>query len=47
MPESRPTLLAVLIGKDERTHNEIVAKFERCARDNEVKSLGVVFRGWA
>jgi hypothetical protein len=35
MPEPRPTLLAVLIGKDERTHNEIVAKFERCARDND------------
>jgi hypothetical protein len=29
------TLLAVLIGRDERTHNEIVEMFERCARDND------------
>jgi hypothetical protein len=35
MPEQRLTLLAVLIGRDERTHNEIVEKFERCARDND------------
>jgi hypothetical protein len=35
MPDQRPTLLAVLIGRDERTHDEIVEKFERCARDND------------
>jgi tetratricopeptide (TPR) repeat protein len=35
MSEQRLTLLAVLIGRDERTHNEIVEKFERCARDND------------
>jgi len=35
MSEHTPTLLAVLIGNDERTHNEIVEKFERCARDND------------
>lgn len=30
-----PTLLAVLIDRDERTHEKIVARFEKCARDNE------------
>jgi hypothetical protein len=35
MSEQRLTLLAVLIARDERTHNEIVQSFERCARDND------------
>lgn len=35
MSEHRLTLLAALIGRDERTHNEIVNGFERCARDND------------
>jgi hypothetical protein len=35
MLEQRLTLLAVLIGRDERTHDEIVVGYERCARDNE------------
>lgn len=35
MSDQRPSLLAGLICRDERTHNEIVAKFERCARDND------------
>ncbi|WP_244235816.1 hypothetical protein [Micromonospora inaquosa] len=35
MSEQRLTLLAVLIDRDERTHSEIVARFERCARDND------------
>jgi tetratricopeptide (TPR) repeat protein len=34
MSEQRLTLLAALIERDERTHAEIVAAFERCARDN-------------
>ncbi len=29
------TLLAVLVGRDERTHAGIVEKFEKCARDND------------
>jgi hypothetical protein len=29
------TLLAVLVGRDERTHAGIVERFERCARDND------------
>jgi hypothetical protein len=32
MPDQRRTLLAVLVDRDERTHDEIVAGFERCAR---------------
>jgi hypothetical protein len=35
MPAQRPTLLAVLVGRDERTHNEIVDQYEQCARTNE------------
>ncbi|SCF19291.1 hypothetical protein GA0074695_4207 [Micromonospora viridifaciens] len=35
MSEQRLTLLAVLIDRDERTHSELVARFERCARDND------------
>ncbi|WP_374538002.1 hypothetical protein [Micromonospora aurantiaca (nom. illeg.)] len=35
MSEQRLTLLAVLIDRDERTHSEIVARFERYARDND------------
>jgi hypothetical protein len=48
MSEQSPTLLAFLIAKDERTHDEIVAKFERCARDNgEVTTLSVrTLRRW-
>lgn len=48
MTEQRPTLLAVLIGQDEHTHNEIVEKFERCARDGaEDATLSVrTLRRW-
>jgi hypothetical protein len=48
MSERRLTLLAVLISRDERTHNEIVAKFERCGRDNgENATLSVrTLRRW-
>lgn len=35
MSEQKLTLLAVLIDRDERTHSEIVSRFERCARDND------------
>lgn len=37
MPEHREivTLLAVLVGRDERTHAGIVQRFEKCARDND------------
>jgi tetratricopeptide (TPR) repeat protein len=34
MPDEGPTLLAVLVGRDERTQDEIVAGFEQCAREN-------------
>src|SRR5829696_4952999 len=34
MREDRPTLLASLVARDERTQEEIVAGFEACARDN-------------
>ncbi|MEV6377677.1 hypothetical protein [Micromonospora musae] len=35
MSAQKVTLLAALIARDERTHSEIVARFERCARDND------------
>lgn len=36
MPEQQVlTLLAVLVGRDERTHAKIVEKYEKCARDND------------
>lgn len=34
MQEPRPTLLAVLVGREEHTHHEIVKRFERCARQH-------------
>ncbi len=34
MLEQRLTLLAVLIGRNEHTHDEIVEQFERHARSN-------------
>jgi hypothetical protein len=48
MPDARPTLLAVLIERDERTHAEIVTMFERCSRDNgEDATLSVrTLRRW-
>jgi len=49
MPEQRVvTLLAVLVGRDERTHAKIVEKFEKCARDNgEDATLSVrTLRRW-
>jgi tetratricopeptide (TPR) repeat protein len=48
MSAQRLTLLAALIGRDERTHNEIVDGFERCARDNnEDATLSVrTLRRW-
>jgi hypothetical protein len=29
------TLLAVLVGRDERTHAKIVERYEKCGRDND------------
>lgn len=48
MPERRSTLLAVLIGRDDRTLSEVIAQFERCARDNgEDATLSVrTLRRW-
>ena len=48
MREDRPTLLASLIARDERTQEEIVAGFEQCARDNgEDASLSLrTLRRW-
>jgi hypothetical protein len=48
MSEQRLTLLAVLINRDEHTHDEIVAQFERYARDNgEDATLSVrTLRRW-
>ena len=48
MSQRRPTLLAVLIGRDEQTHEEVVAGFERCARDlDEDATLSVrTLRRW-
>lgn len=48
MTESGPTLLATLIERDERTHDEIVARFEQCSRDHgEDATLSVrTLRRW-
>ncbi|HLM63765.1 MAG TPA: hypothetical protein VK306_05670 [Acidimicrobiales bacterium] len=48
MREDRPTLLASLVARDERTQEEIVAGFEVCARDNgEDASLSLrTLRRW-
>jgi tetratricopeptide (TPR) repeat protein len=48
MREDRPTLLASLIARDERTQEEVVAGFEQCARDHgEDASLSLrTLRRW-
>ncbi|TDO38946.1 hypothetical protein C8E87_2616 [Paractinoplanes brasiliensis] len=48
MPERRSTLLAMLIGRDDRTLSEVIAQFERCARENgEDATLSVrTLRRW-
>jgi hypothetical protein len=48
MPEASRTLLAVLVDRDERTHAEIVDRYERCARENgEDATLSVrTLRRW-
>jgi hypothetical protein len=48
MSEQRRTLLAVLIGRDECTHDEVVKRFQECARSNaEDATLSVrTLRRW-